>query len=105
MKEILLLEDCQDLATDKINRYFYQAYLKARREGLERLDFEETGWAGDYPEIIENLERFGIEEFTFSSQSTSLMESLQAFKARGYQPIDLIEIKEGQPALLLKKMN
>lgn len=76
MKEILVLEDWQDLVADKINRYFYQAYLKARRECLERLDFEETVWAGDYPEIIENLNRFEIEEFTFSSQSTSLMESL-----------------------------
>lgn len=121
MKRIDILEKIKpdkELKENKINYRFYWAYKKSKSVNLERLDFEETGFKKDYQEIIENLERFEIEEFTISDQSTGLMESLVAFKKAGYTPIDLIEQetgrinwnfetnqneKEFKPAILLKK--
>ena len=122
MKKIDILENLEtneDFQENKINHSFYWAYEKAKRVGLARLDFEELGFEKDYPEIIENLERFEIEEFTISDQSTALMNELQAFKNKGYFIVDLIEQETGRtnwnfetkedekeikPALLLRKI-
>lgn len=77
------------------------------------------GFEKDYKEIIENLERFEIKEFTISDQSTALMNELQAFKNNGYSIVDLIEQETGRidwnfetqedekeikPALVLRKI-
>lgn len=122
MKKIEVLENLktnEDFKEKTINRHFYWAYEKAKDANLQRLDFEETGFHKDHLEIIENLERFNIEEFTISDQSTGLMESLLAFKQAGYLPTDLIEQKTGRtnwnskirkeeketkPAILLRKL-
>lgn len=122
MKKIDILENLEtneDFKENKINHRFYWAYEKAKRAGLERLDFEELGFEKDYKEIIENLERFGIKEFTISDQSTALMNELQAFKNKGYSIVDLIEQETGRidwnfetqedekeikPALLIRKI-
>lgn len=122
MKKIDILENLktnEDFEESKINYKFYWAYKNAKRAGLERLDFEELGFEKDYPEIIENLERFEIEEFTISDQSTALMSELQAFKNKGYSIVDLIELETGRtkwnfeteedekeivPALLIRKI-
>lgn len=122
MKKIDILENLEtneDFQENKINYSFYWAYEKAKRAGLERLDFEELGFEKDYLEIIENLERFEIKEFTISDQSTALMNELQALKNKGYFIVDLIEQETGRtncnfetkedekeikPALLLRKI-
>ena len=122
MKKIDILENLEtneEFKENKINHRFYWAYEKAKRVGLERLDFEELGFEKDYKEIIENLERFEIKEFTISDQSTALMDELQAFKNKGYSIVDLIEQETGRidwnfetqedekeikPALVLRKI-
>ena len=122
MKKIDILENLktnEDFEESKINYRFYWAYKNAKRAGHERLDLEELGFEKDYPEIIENLERFDIEEFTISDQSTALMSELQAFKNKGYSIVDLIELETGRtkwnfeteedekeiiPALLIRKI-
>lgn len=122
MKKIDILEKLktqEDFEENRINHKFYWAYEKAKRAGLERLDFEDTGFEKDYSEIGENLERFNIDEFTVSEQSTGLMNALQAFRKIGYFPIDVIEQETGRihwnfetkedkleikPAIVLKKI-
>lgn len=122
MKKIDILENLktnEDFEESKINYRFYWAYKNAKSARLERLDFEELGFEKDYPEIIENLDRFEIEEFTISDQSTALMSELQAFKNKGYSIVDLIKLETGRtkwnfeteedekeivPALLIRKI-
>ena len=121
MKKIELLENIkekEEFEEKKISYSFYWAYRESRRIGRDILNFDDVRFEENHQEIIENLERFGIQKFTISDQSTGLMKGLQSFKRRGYVPIDLIEIdtgrtnwnfeenkeeKEYTPALLFKR--
>ena len=98
-----------------INRHFYRAYEESQELNLEYLNFEDFGFSNGYPEIEENLERFGITELTVSETSTGLMEILTALKKMGFKPVDLIQIDLGKKnwqtgeaekksAILLKKI-
>ena len=121
MKKIELLENIkekEEFEENKISYRFYWAYRESKRIGRDILNFEDIGFEENHQEIIENLERFGIQKFTISDQSTGLMKGLKSFKRKGYFPIDLIEIdtgrtnwnfkenkeeKEYTPALLFKR--
>lgn len=98
MKRIELLEnmkDTKDFIENKISYKFYWAYKESQKIGLDILNFDDIGFATDHAEMIENLERFDIKEFTISDQSSGLMKGLESFKKRGYFPINLIEIETG----------
>ena len=98
MKSIELLENLktqEDFEENKVNDIFYRAYKTSKRVGLERMNFDHLGFESDQNEVIENIERFGIEEFTISNDSTALMEALHNFKKRGYKIVDLTEIETG----------
>ena len=121
MKRIELLEnlkEVEDFIENEISYKFYWAYKNTQKIGLDILNFDDIGFESNHEEMIENLERFDIKEFTVSDQSTGLMKGLESFKKRGYFPIDLIQIetgytnwnfkenkeeKEYTPALLFKK--
>ena len=98
MKSIELLENLktqEDFEENKVNGIFYRAYKTSNRVGLERINFDHLGFESDQNEVIENIERFGIEEFTISNDSTALMEALYNFKKHGYKIVDLTEIETG----------
>ena len=121
MKKIELLENLEEtrkLEEIGISYNFYWAYRNTQEIGLDLLNFDNVGFKRDHEEMIENLERFGIKEFTVSDQSSGLMEALESFKENGYIPSDVIQIatgytnwnfeegkeeKEYSPALFLKK--
>ena len=121
MKKIELLENIkekEEFEENKISYRFYWAYRESQRIGRDILNFDDIGFEDNHEDMIENLERFGIQEFTISDQSTGLMKGLKSFKRRGYFPEDLIEIdtgrthwnfkenkeeKEYTPALLFKR--
>lgn len=98
MKRIELLEnlkEVEDFIENKISYNFYWAYKHTKKIGLDILNFDSIGFVTDHEEMIENLERFDIKEFTVSDQSTGLMKGLLSFKLRGYFPSDLIKIETG----------
>ena len=121
MKKIELLENIkekEEFEENKISYRFYWAYRESQRIGRDILNFDDVGFEDNHEDMIENLERFGVKEFTISDQSTGLMKGLKSFKRKGYFPIDLIEIdtgrinwnfkeskeeKEYEPALLFKR--
>lgn len=121
MKKIELLENIkekEEFEENKISYRFYWAYRESQRIGRDIINFDDIGFEDNHEDMIENLERFGVKEFTISDQSTGLMKGLKSFKRRGYFPIDLIEIdtgriswnfkeskeeKEYEPALLFKR--
>ena len=122
MKKIELLENIkekEEFEENKISYRFYWAYRESQRIGRDIINFDDIGFVDNHEDMIENLERFGIQEFTISDQSTALMNELQAFKNKGYFIVDLIEQETGRtnwnfetkedekeikPALLLRKI-
>ena len=98
MKRIELLENLKEkdyFEKNKISFRFYWAYKDSQKTGLDILNFDDIGFESNHEEIIENLERFDIKEFTISDQSTGLMKGLESFKKKGYFPSDLIQIETG----------
>ena len=121
MKKIELLENIkekEEFEENRISYRFYWAYRESQRIGRDIINFDDIGFENNHEDMIENLERFGIQEFTISDQSTGLMKGLKSFKRRDYFPEDIIEIdtgrthwnfkenkeeKEYTPALLFKR--
>ena len=89
MKTIELLEKMAArnarYSEENINATFGQAYFTAKKSGNETIDFSETIWNNEIPEIVENLGRFGIKEFTISSTFSSLIETLAEFEKHGFK--------------------
>ena len=72
------------------------AYQTAVENGLDMLNIDEIGINPDIQQLIENIERFNIEKFSISSQSTALMTNLAKFKEFGYFPQDVAEVEVGK---------
>ena len=89
MKKIELLENIkekEEFEENKISYRFYWAYRESQRIGRDIINFDDIGFVDNHEDMIENLERFGIQEFTISDQSTGLMKGLKSFKRKGYFP-------------------
>lgn len=98
MKRIELidkLESNEEFVENGINREFYWAYRTATENGLDMLNIDEMGIDPDIQQFIENIERFNIEKFVVSNQSTALMTILAKFKKAGYFPQDVAEVEVG----------
>ena len=89
MKKIELLEEMAARKAryeeENINPTFGQAYFTAKKSGNETIDFPEVIWENDIKKITENLERFGIKEFTISSNFSGLIETLAEFEKHGFK--------------------
>ena len=61
----------------------YKAYRHSRESGCKRLDFADITHEDDVPQVVADLRRFGIKEFSVSDQSTALMRTLATFEEHG----------------------
>ncbi len=99
MKTIELLEEMAARKVryeeEDINATFGQAYFSAKRDGNETINFPEVIWTNDIPNITENLERFGIKEFTISSNFSGLIETLAEFEKHGFKMDGLTTVNAG----------
>ena len=97
MKKIEFLEQMKEQGTyykdTDINQTFGQAYFSAQRTGNDLLDFNEVIWDTDIEAILENSRRFGITEFTISSNFSGLIPTLAEFEKRGCRMDGLTEVK------------
>lgn len=99
MKKIELiekLESNEEFVENGINREFYWAYRTATENGLDMLNIDDFSIHADIEQLIENIERFEVEKFSISTQSTALMTILAEFKKAGYFPQDIAEVEVGK---------
>ncbi len=86
MKKIIELEKIlEEQKEENLNHYFLVSYLTARRFDLECFVFDDCGFDYDVKEIVENLERFGINKIVVTDSSTGLMNALKVFTDAGFQ--------------------
>lgn len=98
MKKIELiekLESNEEFVENGINREFYWAYRTATENGLDMLNIDDFSIHADIEQLIENIERFEVEKFSISTQSTALMTILAEFKRLGYFPEDIKDVEVG----------
>lgn len=60
-----------------------KAYRHSVETGNKRMDFSDISRTDEIPQVVADLRRFGIKEFSVSEQSTALMRALAAFEASG----------------------
>ena len=89
MKTIELLEEMAArgarYSEEGINQTFGRAYFSTKKAENETIDFSDVIWENEIPEIVKNLERFEIREFTISSTYSSLIETLLEFEHHGFR--------------------
>ena len=79
-----------------VNRTFYWAYHHSLAAGTELLNFDDVIWDGDVEEILENSERFGIKEFTISTNMSGVISTIASFVDKGCELGGLVVIPSGQ---------
>ena len=75
-----------------VNATFGAAYFTSVDAGNDLPDFSEVIWDHDIDEILENMKRFEIFEFTISSTFSSLIETIAELEKRGCHLEGLVEI-------------
>jgi hypothetical protein len=75
-----------------VNPTFGSAYFTSVDAGNDLPDFSEVIWDHDIDEILENMKRFEIFEFTISSTFSSLIETIAELEKRGCHLEGLVEI-------------
>ncbi|MCH5185632.1 MAG: hypothetical protein J1F64_05840 [Oscillospiraceae bacterium] len=82
----------EDYRKTAINHTAYEAVRNRREAGNKLLDFSETIWDRDVPEIIDTLMRMGETEFTISSNFSGLVKTLADFDKLGAKVAGMTEI-------------
>ena len=75
---------CLEAADLGVNATLYIAYLDSRLYGANILNFYQTIFEDDVAVIANFLEKEGINEFTISSNTCSLLSRLAAFEKLGF---------------------
>ena len=91
--ERAIAEQAGSLKEWGINPTLFWAYRNSITAGNDRIDFSETIWDTDIPEITKTLKENGITEFTISSTFSSLIPTLAEFAKHGFQMAGLTEVK------------
>ena len=91
--ERAIAEQAASLKDLGINPTLFWAYRNSITAGNDRIDFSETIWDTDIPEITKTLKENGISEFTISSTFSSLIPTLAEFAKHGFQMAGLTEVK------------
>ena len=91
--ERAIAEQAASLKDWGINPTLFWAYRNSITAGNDRIDFSETIWDTDIPEITKTLKENGITEFTISSTFSSLIPTLAEFAKHGFQMAGLTEVK------------
>ncbi len=91
--ERAIAEQAASLKDLGINPTLFWAYRNSITAGNDRIDFGETIWDTDIPEITKTLKENGITEFTISSTFSSLIPTLAEFAKHGFQMAGLTEVK------------
>ena len=91
--ERAIAEQAGSLKEWGINATLFWAYRNSITAGNEQIDFSETIWDADIPEITKTLKENGITEFTISSTFSSLIPTLAEFEKHGFRMAGLTEVK------------
>ena len=91
--ERAIAEQTGSLKDYGINATLFWAYRNSITAGNEQIDFSETIWDADIPEITRTLKENGITEFTISSTFSSLIPTLAEFEKHGFRMAGLTEVK------------
>ena len=91
--ERAIAEQAGSLKDYGINATLFWAYRNSITAGNEQIDFSETIWDRDIPEITRTLKENGISEFTISSTFSSLIPTLAEFEKHGFRMAGLTEVK------------
>ena len=91
--ERAIAEKAASLKEWGINPTLFWAYRNSITAGNDQIDFSETIWDADIPEITRTLKENGITEFTISSTFSSLIPTLAEFEKHGFQMAGLTEVK------------
>jgi len=98
MKKIEAFENAianqvKDLRAVGINPTMFWAYRDSLEAESETLNFADVIWEDDIAPIVDACWENGIYEFTISSTSTSLIETLAAFEKLGCKMAGLTTVK------------
>ena len=91
--EKAIVEQAGSLKDLGINPTLFWAYRNSITAGNEQIDFSETIWDADIPEITRTLKENGISGFTISSTFSSLIPTLAEFEKHGFRMAGLTEVK------------
>jgi hypothetical protein len=75
-----------------INSTLYWAYVNSKVTEKEDIDFDDIIWIREIPDIINQLKKYNIKQFTISSTFSSLLESMAALQKFGCEMVGLTEI-------------
>ena len=78
-----LINDRQAAYDSDICNLLIKSYSNTQEAGNELLDISDIIWEHDYDALVNDMRRFGIEEFTVSSTFSSLLEAIDALLERG----------------------
>lgn len=79
-----------------VNRTFYWAYIHSLEANTDILNFDDVIWDTDINEILDNCERFGIKEFTISSNMSGVIKTMADFVENGCELGGLVIIPSGR---------
>ena len=100
IKEIIEIENARKSqeAFEKaaIQRDLYWGYWNSKEYGNDLIDLDDIKWEKDVPVCVEQMRKFGIEEFTISSTWSGVIEVLELFEKNGVKLVGLATVK-GQP--------
>ena len=88
-KRIEACKKCYQILIERVRSHgqafgdIMQDYIDSRKKGNDLLDFRNLNDEDRVPEIVSELRRNGIEEFTFSSRWSSSVEVAWAFQQAG----------------------
>ena len=91
--ERAIAEQAASLKDWGINPTLFWAYRNSITAGNDSIDFGETIWDRDIPEITRTLKENGISGFTISSTFSSLIPTLAEFEKHGFRMAGLTEVK------------
>lgn len=104
------------LHNNQINSQVFWAYFEGLVRDYEMPDFGcgNTLWEKDYEDILETMERLGIEEFTISHTASGTINDCMWFVKNGYHLAGMTELLTGdrnlftgepekKPAFVFKK--
>ena len=72
---------------------FFRDYEDAQERGNACIDFSECIWEKEIPQMVADLKRFGITEFTLSSTYSSIVKTAWIFQQNGCSFEGMEEIK------------
>lgn len=79
MKQIIEIENAgltkEAFEASGIMGIIMHSYRKSMKADREMLNFGDTIWEKEIPEIVKQLKQYGIEEFTVSSTYSGLLET------------------------------